>query len=214
MSKLGTAGMNELSDLHIDALQEICNIGMGNTATALSQMIGKQIDLSIPRVEVSMLSEFPDLLGDSEMVMAAIHTRIWGDIQGNLMFVFPWESARVLCRLLTGTEPEEEFHLSDLHVSALREIGNILGSSYLGALERLLGKSLLPSVPSVAFDMAGAILETFLVQLGEDADSAVIIRTTFYGDRESIHGHFFLIPDPGSLKMMLEATRVLADEHA
>jgi len=205
--------MLELSELHIDALQEICNIGMGNTATALSQMIGKQIDLSIPRVKVSLLSDFPDLLGDSESVMAAIHTRIWGDIQGNIMFIFPWESARILCKMLTGTEPDDEFHLSDLHVSALREIGNILGSSYLGALERLLSKSLLPSVPSVAFDMAGAIMETFMVQLGEDADAAVVIRTTFSGDGETLNGHFFLIPDPGSLKMMLQAARVLADEH-
>lgn len=213
MTKYEKAGKTELSHVHVDALREICNIGMGNTATALSQMIGKQIDLSIPEVQVSRLSDFPDLLGHSEKTVAAIHTRVWGDIQGNIMFVFPWQSVRELISMVAGSEPEEEFQLSEMQLSALREIGNILGSSYLGALERLLEKSLLPSVPSVALDMAGAIMETFLVQLGEDADSAIIIRTTFSGDGESIKGHFFLIPDPASLKMMLQAARVLADEN-
>ena len=122
------------------------------------------------------------------------------------------ESTRAICLMLTGGEPDKGLILSEMHASALREVGNIIASSYLSALEKLLGKTLFPSVPDVAFDMAGAILEFVLIQMGEELDKILVIEAAFNGAGEEIKGHFFLLPDPNSLSIMLRAVNLLAPE--
>jgi len=204
----------ELSEVHLDALREICNIGMGHAATAFNQMINKPVLLSIPEISIVPLAEVPDMIGGTDQLVAGIYLRVWGDIQGNILLVFPRESTRALCSLLTGGAPENELVLSEIHASALREIGNILVSSYLSALERLLGKTLIPSVPSVAFDMAGAIVDYILIQLGEEVDHTLVVKAEFSGGGRGIKGHFYLLPDPPSLRLILEAAKVLAVEEA
>ena len=68
--------------------------------------------------------------------------------------------------------------------------------------------SMLPSIPALAVDMAGAILNVVLVQLGEMGDHALLIETNFVADDQSISGHFFLVPDPGSLGSIMNAVGV------
>lgn len=203
----------KLSEVHLDALREICNIGMGHAATALNQMIGRPIELSIPETTLVPLCEVPELMGGTEKVVVGIYLKIWGDIQGNMLLVFPRESARALLSMLTGGPPEEELLLSEMHSSALREIGNILASSYLSALERLLGRTLIPSVPGLAFDMAGAIVDYILIQLGEEVDQTLVIKAAFSGDGGGLTGNFFLLPDPRSLRIILQAAKVLAEDY-
>lgn len=204
----------ELSEIHLDALREICNIGMGHAATAFNQMIGKTILFSIPEISNVPPEEVPDLLGGSEKMVAGIYFNIWGDVQGNILMVFPKQSAYDLCSLLTGGAPEDELVLSEIHASALQEIGNILVSSYLSALESLLGKTLIPSIPSVSFEVAGKLAHKILDRLGEGVERTLVIKTVFYDDEDGINGHFFLLPDPPSLRIILEAARVLAVEEA
>jgi len=198
----------ELTELQLDALGEICNIGMGHAATALNQMIGKPIQLSIPSVELVSLSDVPDKVGGAEQVVAGIFLKIWGDIKGNILLIFPRQSARSICAMLTGGEKEEGPALSEMHASALMEVGNIIASSYLSALEKLLEKTLFPSVPAVAFDMAGAVLEYVLIQLGQEVDRILLIEATFSNLEDEIQGRFFLLPDSKSLEIMLRAAKV------
>ena len=98
--------------------------------------------------------------------------------------------------------------LSPMDESALMEVGNILAGSYLNAFYSFTGISMLPSVPALAVDMAGAILNVVLVQLGEMGDHALLIETNFVADDHSIKGHFFLVPDPGSLSSIMDAVGV------
>ena len=69
----------------------------------------------------------------------------------------------------------------------------------------LLASSLLPAL---AMDMAGAILSVVLIQLGQMGDHALVIETEFQADEDGIKGHFFLVPDPGSLDTILSAVGV------
>ena len=203
----------ELSDLHLDALREICNIGMGNAATALNRMIGKTIQLSVPEVSLVPLTEIPELIGGLDQKVAGIFLQIRGEIQGNILLIFPYPSVQALCRLLTGVAPGDEPFLSEMHSSVIREVGNILASSFLAALERLLNRSLFPSVPGVAFDMAGAIIQSVLTRVGEELDWTLVVRADFFGREEKVRGHFYLLPDPKSLRLILQAAKVLAVEE-
>lgn len=196
-----------LNNVQLDTLKEISNIGMGHAATALSQMIGQPVYLRVPHVTITQISQVPEHLGGAEKLMVGITLQILGDARGSIMLLFPQESAhRMLCSLL-GRE-EKRLVMSEVNVSALKEVGNILASAYLSALGNLLHKTLIPSVPLLAYDMAGAVVDYVLIELSQSGDLALMVETDFYGDQKQesgIKGHFFLLPDPATLDIFLSA---------
>lgn len=202
------ANSQQLSSLQYDALREIGNIGAGNAATALAKMINKRVDMKVPRVSMLPFSEVASMVGGAEEVVAGIYLRVSGPVPGNIVFLLPKENALYLVDLLFGRTPGETKTLSELEQSALLEIGNILTGAYLGALAMMTNMTLVPSVPALAIDMAGAVLSTPLTFLGEVGDVALLIETEFTDDGREVTGHFFLIPDPGALDRMLAALGV------
>ena len=198
----------QLSPTQMDALREIGNVGAGNSATALSQIINHRIDMNVPEVSIVPLGEVPDLVGGPEAMVVGVFLRVYGQAPGNILFLLPAESAFYLVDMLMGKKRGETQNLDYLDESALMEIGNILAGAYLNALFNLTKLSLLPSIPALAMDMAGAILNVVLIQLGQMGDHALVIETEFTTDEEGIKGHFFLVPDPGSLDTILTAVGV------
>jgi chemotaxis protein CheC len=195
----------ELNSVQLDTLKEVSNIGMGHAATALSQMIGQRVNLTVPNVTITEISQVPEHLGGAEKMMVGITLQILGDARGSIMLLFPQESAlRLLCSLLG--HQEKELVMTEVSVSALKEVGNILASAYLSALGNLLNKTLIPSVPLLAYDMAGAVVDNVLIDLSQSGDFAMMVETDFGGEPDqglAIKGHFFLLPDPVTLNIFL-----------
>lgn len=192
-----------LDESRLDILREICTIGAGHAATALSQLTGRRINLEVPQVRFARVEEVPRIAGGAETVVDGLYFRILGDARGVILLIFPEESGREIVRLaLGGREHDPEGLLS---VSAMREIGNILASAFLSAIGQLARLSLIPSVPGYARDMAGSILDLVLIELSRLEDTALVIETVFREAGEGIHGHFFLLPDPRTLEAMLRA---------
>ncbi len=190
-----------LSVVQLDVLKEISNIGMGHAATALSQIIGQTVRLRVPRVTIIEISQVPEHLGGAEQLMVGITMQVLGDARGSIMLLFPRDSAHFLLGRLLGHE-DRSSNLCEEDVSALKEVGNILASAYLSALGNMLGKVLIPSVPMLANDMAGAVVDNVLIELSRTGDLALMVETDFSGGQNPqavIKGHFFLIPDPATL---------------
>jgi len=197
----------KLNNEQLDALKEISNIGMGHAATALSQMIGQAVYLQVPHVTVTEINQVPGHLGGAEKLMVGITLQILGDARGSIMLLFPKESAHLLLCSLLGRQGKTLI-MNDESVSALKEVGNILASAYLSALGNLLNKTLIPSVPLLAYDMAGAVVDYVLIELSQSSDLALMVETNFSDDScrgSSIKGHFFLLPDPATLDTFLHA---------
>lgn len=208
MSADAAAGLFGLGAVHLDALREVGNIGAGTAATALSRMIGEPVAMSVPRVRVLPLEEVPAGVGGAETIMAAVHLRVVGDAPGHILFLTGVESARSLAgMLLAGMEPgdRDEHGLSELARSALRELGNVLTSSYLIALTQLTGLRLQPSPPALGIDMAGALLGTVLAEVSLTTDLALLIETAFEERGVPTAGDFLYIPTPRALGRVLAA---------
>ena len=197
-----------LTPNQLDALREIGNVGAGNTATALSQLINKKIDMNVPRVSIVPIEDVPDLVGGPDALIVAIFLRVYGKAPGNILFLMPKTNAYYLADDLLGREHGTTQELGEMEVSALKEVGNILTGSYLNAFYHFTQIAMVPSIPSLAMDMAGAILNVVLVQLGQMGDMAMVIETKFMAEDDSVNGHFFLVPDPGSLRTLVQAVGV------
>ena len=197
-----------LSLIQLDALKEIGNVGAGNSATALSQLINRKIDMTVPQIAIMPLGDVPDVVGGPDAMVAGVFLRVYGLAPSSILFLLPRDSAFSLVDMLMGREQGYTTSLNSMDESALMEIGNILAGAYLNALSYFTKLTLLPSIPSLAVDMAGAILSVILIQLGEMGDHALVIETEFTTENDGVKGHFFLIPDPGSLSTILAAIGV------
>ncbi|QSV46441.1 chemotaxis protein CheC [Geobacter benzoatilyticus] len=197
-----------LTEEHLDALREVSNIGVAHAATALSQLIGRGISLTVPKVLLTDISKVPEFFGGAEQIVVGIYLQMLGDARGNILIVLPRDSALKLLSKLLPRDKSEGALLTELEMSALKEVGNILASAYLNALGTLMGKTLIPSVPVLSFDMAGAVIDYALIELGKVGDLALVVETDFFGEEEKINGQFFLLPDPESLKIILNAIGV------
>ncbi len=196
---------SRLTEQQLDALREIGNVGMGHAATALSQLTGKTIHLEVPRVVVTDTAGMPECLGDEERTVVGIYLRMLGTAQGNILMVFPRENAvRILEQLLPGRVSGGDA-LSELELSALKEVGNILASAYLNALGEMLRMTLIPSVPLLCIDSAGAVIENALAEFGEVGGVTLMLDTEFFSKDERVSGQFFLLPSPSSLETILAA---------
>lgn len=195
----------DLNDKQVDALKEISNIGMGHAATALSRMIGETVMLQVPHLRVADIRQIPELLGGAESLVAGIAMQMQGDARGDMLLIFPWSSAAELLHRLLG-RPGNLDGLGEMEASALMEVGNILASAFLSALSNLTGMRLVPSTPSLCCDMAGAVLDQVLIEIGAGGDNALVVETEFHGfskAAEPLRGHFFLLPDAASLALIL-----------
>jgi chemotaxis protein CheC len=192
----------------LDVLREVSNIGAGNAASALSRVIGDVVSLEVPVVRALELRDVPDALGGPEQQVVALRLGIHGRIRGNLLIVLSPEEALRLARRM-GISAMELEPVEAMLGSALRELGNILGSTYLSAVSRLLRSSLVPTVPGLAVDMAGAVVDLLLTEVGGVSDQATVLETMFREKSGTLRGVFFLLPDPACIDDLLQRIRGL-----
>ena len=203
-----------LNEIQLDALREIGNIGAGNAATALSKMVGKKVIMDVPLVRLIPLKEVPEWLGGPEQEVLGVYLSMFGAVNGHILFVMTIDDALKIMRILLGEltpRREQVLEMDELASSAMGEIGNILSSSYLAALADFTGLDLNHSVPAIAVDMAGAIVDVVLIEISRRGDYALLIETEFVEEEDKIKGYFMLIPDTGSLEIILRAIGVVGD---
>ncbi len=204
------AKVQGLRDTELDALKEVANIGAGHAATALSQLTGRRIMIDVPSVEVCQIEDAPAAISESDDVVAAVLMHVLGDLTGRSLLLFPREGALLLVDMLLNKEPGTTKIFSELEQSSIKETANIITGAYLNGLSDFLGVMLLPSVPSLTVDLCAAVLSTTYLNFGQDRDNVIILDTRFRfepGDH-SLSGHFVLLPDPSSLKVIRKAIRL------
>ncbi|MEP6473218.1 MAG: chemotaxis protein CheC [Gemmatimonadota bacterium] len=205
--------MDDVRDLHAlqqDALREVANIGAGHAATALSQLTNRTIMISVPEVNITRLEEVPEVLGKADDVVAAVLMHMMGDLTGRTLLLFPEPSARQLCDILLKRPIGTTQVFGAMEQSGLKEVGNILSSAYLNALSDFMGMMLVPSVPSLAIDLCGAVLTSTYMNFGYARDFVFCVETEFLLEDRTLNltGHFLLLPDVASLRVIFDAIRL------
>lgn len=195
---------DNLTPMQLDVLKEIGNIGAGNAATALSKLINRKIDMTVPAVNVIPFYDVFSKIGEDQIAIGIV-VRVLGDTPGNILFILKKETALKIIEQLTGEKGEQ---ISEMGNSVICEIGNIVSGSYMNAIAEFTKLSILPSVPAVTYDMLGAILSTTFIESGQFDDYVLDIETVFLQNDFEISGHFYYVPMPGSLEKMLNALGV------
>ena len=206
--------LNMMNEIYLDVFKEIGNIGSSSAATALSKIVDKRVSLSLPKVGILGFDEITKVIGGEETQVLGILQPMTGDLSGNIMFLLGLRQAHdlaslLLSRMLNVSKPPEELGIfGEMELSALREIGNILISSYLSAISAMTNLKITPMVPEIALDMAAAILSVLTIEFGKIGDRVLYISSEFTQDNIKVGGDFFLVPDIGSYATLLHALGV------
>lgn len=197
--------LEQMTQEHLDVLKELGNIGAGNATTALAQMLGCKLDMSVPQVKILEFYEVGSLIGGEEQLLVGVYLAIEGDINGSIMFLMGVETAKHLVSKLMPVEMMEEgMSFSEMELSALQEVGNIITGAYLNSLASLTNMMIIPSTPALAIDMAAAILSIPAIEFGTMRDNILLINTRFF-DEIALDGYFILVPDVESYAKMLSS---------
>jgi chemotaxis protein CheC len=202
--------LQSLTALQLDALREVANMGAGHAATALSQMTGATIMISVPEIQAALLEELPPELGPAEQPVAGVLMDMLGDLTGRTLLVFPKHTVMRMAELMLRRPPGSSVALGELERSAIKEAGNILSGAYMNALSDFMGMVLLPSPPTLAVDTSTAVLSREFLRLPPDTERVFVVETEFMMKEigERLRGFFLLLPDPASLQAILRTVRL------
>lgn len=172
-------GEQIFNSLEMDAIGEILNISLGASATAVSTMLDRRVDITVPTVMVASRSEFE--FSYMEPAVGVEITYVTG-LSGNNIMLLKRQDVKVIVEILMGTEiPEEEFELNEMYLSAICEVMNQMMGSSSTALSELLGEPVNISTPrSFEINSVAEFREKYL----QEDEAMVVVR--FSLDRKSV----------------------------
>ncbi|NLI69837.1 MAG: chemotaxis protein CheC [Firmicutes bacterium] len=192
------AQIPRISETRLDFLKELANIGVGNAATSLSEMLNNEkISMEVPEVVVIPLQDITAFIEEEQPVAAIFFEARSEDFKLMIILILPEKSAQVLVRKVLPTPSEK---MGEMERSALTEIGNIVNSAYLNALSALTGITIMPSPPNMALDMGGAILGTILAETFMVEDYLILSVTSISTEKDDITGNVIVFPYQGSME--------------
>ena len=195
---------DQLSSLELDTLREIGSIGTGNAATALGQLLEREVRITLPEVRIMGYNEAIDWIGGPEAVTAGVLVGMGGQMSGVMLSVQKLEFINLVLEAMLGAHVDDYSELEEMHQSALIEVGNILISTFINALSGLSGIAVSLTVPGFAVDMQGAILAVPMAMYGGTSDYLMSIGGNFVCDNKQVPCHLLLSPDIRSLNFLLQ----------
>jgi chemotaxis protein CheC len=186
-----------LSEIQLDALTELVNIGVSHAASSLREMVGSQVHLSVPNVALVTRAEAIAILAERETSnLVAVHQVFEGDVTGRALLIFPETKSLELVRAITGGDlPLED--IIELEQEALAETGNILLNSCLATIANMLQRSLKMSLPEVLRGNAATFFN--LAPPPEAGDVVMFLFINFVIRERDISGYIAMIMDLPSL---------------
>lgn len=190
------------SEIELDGLKEIVNVGGGNAATSISQMINSRVDMDVPEVEVMDYNELYQKIIADDVEMHAVLSKIVGDIDGALLFVISDESGQKIAKMMLGSDDKPS---NEIIASAVTELTNILFNSFLRAIGDMLQIQLIASLPISRYDFFGAIISSAYMAFDHYDEQILVIHNEFTYNNESLDASLFLIPGEGVLDEIFKA---------
>lgn len=194
---------DELNLLELDTLREIGSVGTGNAATALSQLIGREVRITLPEVRIMGYNEAIEWIGGPEAITAGVLVKLGGEINGIMLSVQQLEFINLVLENMLQQSIEDYSELGEIETSALIEVGNIMVSTFINAMCALSGVSIRLTVPALTVDMQGAILTVPMAEYGGQSDYIMTIGGNFICDGREAPCRLLLSPDIRSLNFLL-----------
>lgn len=135
------------TDLEKDTLGEIGNISIGNSATALSQLLNQKVKITTPNVKVLPRNKLEDEFPKPYVAVVVDYTK--GFSGSNLLIINEYDALVIADLMMGGDGKPEQVELTELHLSALQEAMNQMMGSAATSMSTIFDKRVEISPPLV-----------------------------------------------------------------
>jgi len=189
-----------LTDLHLDALSEVFNIGAGRAAASLSEIVGEEVKLSVPSVEIRRSEELNvQALQLEQSHFGIVKQQFSGTFSAEASLLFSEESALEIMRDMMGSQMSVE-ELAEFEQEAMCELGNIILNACLSAMADMLVIQLESSLPTYTVYSADEVIQN-IVDL-EDQVYILILHINLEIERRQVNGRLIFLFSSGSLSSL------------
>jgi len=189
-----------------DIIIEVGSICACNSTHAFSQMIDRSIELEAPTLDIIEFREIDNLLKASDNIVIGVHARILSGIIGQVSLLFREKSAYEFVSIFASKGKQTTGFLTELGVSTIKEIGNVVVSSYAGAMSLLMEISVIPSIPVLSSGPLKEVIKLGMLNFNDD-DVLYVHTMTFRDEERRINGSFFLVLEPSTVKQITSRMR-------
>jgi len=193
--------MKTLSELHLDALSEVFNVGAGRAAASLSEIVGDEVLLSVPSVEIRKSSDL-DLSAISleSNRFGTVHQTFSGSFQAEALLLFTEEHALEIVRDMMGSQISLE-DLAEFEQEAMCELGNIILNACLSAMADMLNIPLDCSLP----DYTVATTEEIFRRVSDDEKQpyVLLLHIDLAIEKRRSEGHLIFLLSSTSLESLI-----------
>lgn len=121
----------DFTEMHTSFLQEIGNMGAGNAATSISNMLGQATDISVPTVRILSKAEAASLTDMLCSRTMAYLVELKGDLKGNVLFVIPFQFiTQLVGNFFPGVQINDRSGMDEMACSVVQEMVNIAAAAY------------------------------------------------------------------------------------
>ena len=199
----------------LDFIREMMNIGAGNAATALEQMLGPKIELKIPLVKTYSRTDIDVIykdIGDPIQTFTTVSMNLAGDVKGKIVFVVGSKDLVKLTSLMEKATPGRRKIIMPLDLSVVPEIGNILAGTYLSSLHDFCMLNIHHSVPKLKTDNLKTLTQELFPEQDPGIPAIILVINQFITASDRITTYILLVPDIGSMKILAQSLRQAKDK--
>lgn len=191
------------SPLEFDALKETANIGTGHAAIALSNILKKKVNISLPDLKVLKLSEASSTISFPEGMIVGIHSKMQEGFDGSIIMMMPFNLALDLVGLFSPKDSKSKnTKLDDKEKKLLMKLGTAIYISYLSSLAKFFEKKIYFDPPKIVSSFGDSIFD--FMSLGvDDSTEVLIIKLGFEVEKTTLKGDFLLLLTVDSLSELL-----------
>ena len=202
---MGFNSFSDINDIHIDVLREIANIGSGNAASSLSQMLGTPVNIAIPDIGIRGFNETYEALGGAGAIMVGTLLMLSGSLTGMMMFLLPVEVACDLVNMLMFTDIKCHDEIDEMGFSVVSEVSNIMSASFVNAIANMTNLTIDISPPEVTLDMLGSIMSVPSIYFAHVSDVLLLIQNELEISGKTARASVLMLPDMPSLEKLISS---------
>ncbi|MBF0468488.1 MAG: chemotaxis protein CheC [Desulfamplus sp.] len=183
---------DKLDPRSIDIIKEVINMGLGEAADALSQLVNNRVIIKVPDVHIMNIREAKSYIKDEvENLGIYIAQDFTGIIQGKTLLFYTQECGRSLLKTIYGDKKKVQT-ITETGMSTLNEIGNIIMVSYISAISNFIDGKIKFSIPNVSLEISTRYFENLLDEM-EELDKVIVVKNEMRIKSENIQGYLFVL---------------------
>jgi chemotaxis protein CheC len=212
---------DKLTKEGIEALRKMAQDGANNASASLSKLVDREVVVNTLEVRAMEVEKISEIIGSPEEMTTTVTMEVRGQVNGNIMLVYPQQSAINVADFLSKRELGTTAQLDKLDKSALKESGNIISGAFLSAISNYLSINMIESIPDVATGMLKATIDSVLSRFVlRESSEAVAFEIDFeMGTAEAlsinkIKAYFVLLLDVDSTDRVLQSLKGISGGEA